>query len=161
MTRDKSCWICILGDVLLFWFLLSLYWNVSRVLILVTFLCLYLQLRWQRGDQCWSETVLLQSWSQRHTGLSSYPSLKLLCGDIIRQPFHVKLLNANLKTQNSVKYKENLVIIGLSVSLLLQLHGMMRVILEPLIGDVPIVGAVSMFFIRRPVGQFIFTIHLH
>lgn len=30
----------------------------------------------------------------------------------------------------------------------------MRVILEPLIGDVPIVGAVSMFFIRRPVGPF-------
>lgn len=28
---------------------------------------------------------------------------------------------------------------------------MMRVILEPLIGDVPIVGAVTMFFIKRPV----------
>lgn len=37
-------------------------------------------------------------------------------------------------------------------SCLFQLHGMMRVILEPLIGDVPIVGAVTMFFIRRPVG---------
>uniref|UniRef100_A0A3Q1GCX7 Extended synaptotagmin-1-like n=1 Tax=Acanthochromis polyacanthus TaxID=80966 RepID=A0A3Q1GCX7_9TELE len=34
----------------------------------------------------------------------------------------------------------------------IQLHGMMRVILEPLIGDVPIVGAVTMFFIRRPVS---------
>uniref|UniRef100_A0AAR2KEI3 Extended synaptotagmin-like protein 1b n=1 Tax=Pygocentrus nattereri TaxID=42514 RepID=A0AAR2KEI3_PYGNA len=32
----------------------------------------------------------------------------------------------------------------------IQLHGMMRVILEPLIGNVPIVGAVTMFFIRRP-----------
>ncbi|KAM9409287.1 uncharacterized protein esyt1b isoform 2-T2 [Pholidichthys leucotaenia] len=32
----------------------------------------------------------------------------------------------------------------------IQLCGMMRVILEPLIGDVPIVGAVTMFFIRRP-----------
>ncbi|XP_064161182.1 extended synaptotagmin-1 isoform X11 [Anguilla rostrata] len=32
----------------------------------------------------------------------------------------------------------------------MQLHGMLRVILEPLIGDVPIVGAVTMFFIRRP-----------
>lgn len=32
----------------------------------------------------------------------------------------------------------------------IQLQGMMRVILEPLIGDVPIVGAVTMFFIRRP-----------
>ncbi|TRY55276.1 hypothetical protein DNTS_015755 [Danionella cerebrum] len=31
-----------------------------------------------------------------------------------------------------------------------KLHGMMRVILEPLIGDVPIVGAVTMFFIQRP-----------
>uniref|UniRef100_A0A671KAW1 Extended synaptotagmin-1-like n=1 Tax=Sinocyclocheilus anshuiensis TaxID=1608454 RepID=A0A671KAW1_9TELE len=34
----------------------------------------------------------------------------------------------------------------------IQLHGMMRVILEPLIGDVPIVGAVTMFFIQRPVS---------
>ncbi|XP_041712657.2 extended synaptotagmin-1 isoform X2 [Coregonus clupeaformis] len=31
-----------------------------------------------------------------------------------------------------------------------QLHGMLRVILEPLIGDVPLVGAITMFFIRRP-----------
>lgn len=37
---------------------------------------------------------------------------------------------------------------------------MMRVILEPLIGDVPIVGAVTMFFIRRPVGSSIY-IHLY
>ncbi|XP_066521210.1 extended synaptotagmin-1 [Hoplias malabaricus] len=32
----------------------------------------------------------------------------------------------------------------------IQLNGMMRVILEPLVGDVPIVGAVTMFFIKRP-----------
>ncbi|XP_049482650.1 extended synaptotagmin-1 [Panthera uncia] len=32
----------------------------------------------------------------------------------------------------------------------MQLHGVLRVILEPLIGNLPIVGAVSMFFIRRP-----------
>ncbi|XP_073726584.1 extended synaptotagmin-1 [Misgurnus anguillicaudatus] len=32
----------------------------------------------------------------------------------------------------------------------IQLQGMMRVILEPLIGNVPIVGAVTMFFIQRP-----------
>uniref|UniRef100_A0A670YIA7 Extended synaptotagmin 1 n=1 Tax=Pseudonaja textilis TaxID=8673 RepID=A0A670YIA7_PSETE len=32
----------------------------------------------------------------------------------------------------------------------MQLHGMLRVILEPLIGDVPIVGALTLFFIRRP-----------
>ncbi|XP_041654964.1 extended synaptotagmin-1 [Cheilinus undulatus] len=31
-----------------------------------------------------------------------------------------------------------------------QLHGKLRVILEPLIGDIPLVGAVTMFFIRRP-----------
>uniref|UniRef100_A0A3B3Y4H1 Uncharacterized protein n=1 Tax=Poecilia mexicana TaxID=48701 RepID=A0A3B3Y4H1_9TELE len=36
----------------------------------------------------------------------------------------------------------------------IQLHGMMRVILEPLIGDVPIVGAVTMFFIRRNISTF-------
>ncbi|KAL4646178.1 extended synaptotagmin-1 [Arapaima gigas] len=32
----------------------------------------------------------------------------------------------------------------------IQLHGKLRVILEPLIGDIPIVGAITMFFIRRP-----------
>uniref|UniRef100_A0AAY4DAZ7 Extended synaptotagmin-like protein 1a n=1 Tax=Denticeps clupeoides TaxID=299321 RepID=A0AAY4DAZ7_9TELE len=32
----------------------------------------------------------------------------------------------------------------------IQLHGKLRVILEPLIGDVPFVGAITMFFIRRP-----------
>ncbi|XP_051946663.1 extended synaptotagmin-1-like [Xyrauchen texanus] len=32
----------------------------------------------------------------------------------------------------------------------IQLHGKLRVILEPLIGDVPLIGAVTMFFIRRP-----------
>ncbi|XP_065510307.1 extended synaptotagmin-1 [Caloenas nicobarica] len=32
----------------------------------------------------------------------------------------------------------------------MQLHGMLRIILEPLVGDVPIVGALTMFFIRRP-----------
>ncbi|KAM6994082.1 extended synaptotagmin-1 [Passerculus sandwichensis] len=32
----------------------------------------------------------------------------------------------------------------------MQLHGVLRIILEPLLGDVPIVGALSMFFIRRP-----------
>uniref|UniRef100_A0A452IL07 C2 domain-containing protein n=1 Tax=Gopherus agassizii TaxID=38772 RepID=A0A452IL07_9SAUR len=32
----------------------------------------------------------------------------------------------------------------------MQLHGVLRVILEPLIGDMPIVGALTMFFIRRP-----------
>ncbi|MGH0183457.1 UNVERIFIED_CONTAM: hypothetical protein FKN15_011685 [Acipenser sinensis] len=32
----------------------------------------------------------------------------------------------------------------------IQLHGMLRVILEPLIGDVPLVGAITMFFIQRP-----------
>uniref|UniRef100_A0A3P8V7M8 Extended synaptotagmin 1 n=1 Tax=Cynoglossus semilaevis TaxID=244447 RepID=A0A3P8V7M8_CYNSE len=32
----------------------------------------------------------------------------------------------------------------------IQLHGKLRVILEPLIGDLPLVGAITMFFIRRP-----------
>ncbi|KAM9343555.1 extended synaptotagmin-1 isoform 2-T2 [Pholidichthys leucotaenia] len=32
----------------------------------------------------------------------------------------------------------------------IQLHGKLRVILEPLIGDLPLIGAVTMFFIRRP-----------
>lgn len=33
-----------------------------------------------------------------------------------------------------------------------QLEGMLRVILEPLIGQAPLVGGVTMFFIRRPVS---------
>lgn len=42
---------------------------------------------------------------------------------------------------------------GFDFLFLPQLHGVLRVILEPLIGDLPIVGAVSMFFIRRPVRE--------
>uniref|UniRef100_A0A8C6T7C6 Extended synaptotagmin-like protein 1a n=2 Tax=Neogobius melanostomus TaxID=47308 RepID=A0A8C6T7C6_9GOBI len=41
----------------------------------------------------------------------------------------------------------NVEIKSISVKLL---HGKLRVILEPLIGDVPLVGAITMFFIRRP-----------
>lgn len=32
----------------------------------------------------------------------------------------------------------------------------MRVILEPLIGDMPLVGALSIFFLRKPVSQGLF-----
>ncbi|XP_036855090.2 extended synaptotagmin-2 isoform X1 [Manis javanica] len=32
----------------------------------------------------------------------------------------------------------------------IQIHGTMRVILEPLIGDMPLVGALSIFFLRKP-----------
>lgn len=32
----------------------------------------------------------------------------------------------------------------------IQLYGKLRVILEPLIGDIPLVGAITMFFIRKP-----------
>ncbi|KAM9445396.1 extended synaptotagmin-1 [Clarias gariepinus] len=39
----------------------------------------------------------------------------------------------------------------------IQLHGKLRVILEPLIGDVPLVGAVTMFFIRRPTLEINWT----
>ncbi|XP_076023946.1 extended synaptotagmin-3 [Genypterus blacodes] len=39
----------------------------------------------------------------------------------------------------------------------LQLHGMLRVILEPLIGQAPLVGGVTFFFIRRPTLQINWT----
>ncbi len=42
------------------------------------------------------------------------------------------------------------------LSLIFQLTGMLRVILEPLIGDAPLVGGVTFFFIRRPVSADIF-----
>uniref|UniRef100_A0A7M4FUJ8 Extended synaptotagmin 2 n=1 Tax=Crocodylus porosus TaxID=8502 RepID=A0A7M4FUJ8_CROPO len=32
----------------------------------------------------------------------------------------------------------------------IQIHGTMRVILEPLIGDMPLIGALSIFFLRKP-----------
>lgn len=38
-----------------------------------------LQLRWQRGDQRRGEAILLQSWSERDTGLLSFSSFKALC----------------------------------------------------------------------------------
>ncbi|KAL4635296.1 extended synaptotagmin-2-like, partial [Arapaima gigas] len=33
----------------------------------------------------------------------------------------------------------------------IQLHGIMRVIMEPLLGDVPLVGALSIFFLNKPL----------
>ncbi|XP_077347266.1 extended synaptotagmin-2 isoform X3 [Lithobates pipiens] len=33
----------------------------------------------------------------------------------------------------------------------IQLHGTLRVILEPLIGDIPIIGALSIFFLKKPL----------
>ncbi|XP_075068211.1 extended synaptotagmin-2 isoform X2 [Mixophyes fleayi] len=33
----------------------------------------------------------------------------------------------------------------------IQLHGTIRVILEPLIGDIPIIGALSIFFLKKPL----------
>ncbi|ELW69814.1 Extended synaptotagmin-2 [Tupaia chinensis] len=38
-----------------------------------------------------------------------------------------------------------------------QVHGAMRVILEPLIGDVPLVGALSLFFLRKPLLEINWT----
>lgn len=40
----------------------------------------------------------------------------------------------------------------MKANVLFQLEGMLRVILEPLIGQAPLVGGVTMFFIRRPVS---------
>ncbi|XP_043929616.1 extended synaptotagmin-3-like [Protopterus annectens] len=39
----------------------------------------------------------------------------------------------------------------------IQLHGTLRVILEPLIRDVPLVGAITVFFIRKPVLEINWT----
>ncbi|XP_032250298.1 extended synaptotagmin-2 isoform X3 [Phoca vitulina] len=39
----------------------------------------------------------------------------------------------------------------------IQIHGTMRVILEPLIGDMPLVGALSIFFLRKPLIEINWT----
>ncbi|XP_067864139.1 extended synaptotagmin-2-A-like isoform X2 [Heptranchias perlo] len=39
----------------------------------------------------------------------------------------------------------------------IQLNGIVRVILEPLIGDMPLVGALSLFFLRRPLLEINWT----
>ncbi|XP_040910491.1 extended synaptotagmin-2-A isoform X2 [Toxotes jaculatrix] len=33
----------------------------------------------------------------------------------------------------------------------IQLHGVMRVVMEPLLGDMPLIGALSVFFLKRPL----------
>ncbi|XP_072307061.1 extended synaptotagmin-2 isoform X3 [Eucyclogobius newberryi] len=33
----------------------------------------------------------------------------------------------------------------------IQIHGMLRVVMEPLLGDIPLVGALSLFFIKKPL----------
>ncbi|XP_065256177.1 extended synaptotagmin-2 isoform X1 [Emys orbicularis] len=39
----------------------------------------------------------------------------------------------------------------------IQIHGTMRVILEPLIGDMPLIGAISIFFLRKPLLEINWT----
>ncbi|XP_063063168.1 extended synaptotagmin-2-A isoform X2 [Engraulis encrasicolus] len=39
----------------------------------------------------------------------------------------------------------------------IQLHGVLRVVLEPLLGDMPLVGALSLFFIKRPLVDISWT----
>ncbi|XP_015666972.2 extended synaptotagmin-2 isoform X2 [Protobothrops mucrosquamatus] len=39
----------------------------------------------------------------------------------------------------------------------IQIHGTMRVILEPLLGDMPLIGAVSLFFLRKPLLEINWT----
>ncbi|XP_013912328.1 PREDICTED: extended synaptotagmin-2 isoform X1 [Thamnophis sirtalis] len=39
----------------------------------------------------------------------------------------------------------------------IQIHGTMRVILEPLLGDIPLIGAVSLFFLRKPLLEINWT----
>nr|XP_058153604.1 extended synaptotagmin-2 isoform X2 [Dasypus novemcinctus] len=39
----------------------------------------------------------------------------------------------------------------------IQIHGTMRVILEPLLGDMPLVGALSIFFLRKPLLEINWT----
>uniref|UniRef100_A0A3P9NT24 Extended synaptotagmin 2 n=1 Tax=Poecilia reticulata TaxID=8081 RepID=A0A3P9NT24_POERE len=34
----------------------------------------------------------------------------------------------------------------------IQIHGVMRVVMEPLLGDVPLVGGLSLFFLKKPVS---------
>ncbi|XP_021168190.2 extended synaptotagmin-2 isoform X2 [Fundulus heteroclitus] len=33
----------------------------------------------------------------------------------------------------------------------IQLHGMLRVVMEPLLGDMPLIGALSVFFLKKPI----------
>ncbi|KAM6452071.1 extended synaptotagmin-2 isoform 2-T2 [Liasis olivaceus] len=39
----------------------------------------------------------------------------------------------------------------------IQIHGTMRVILEPLLGDMPLIGALSLFFLRKPLLEINWT----
>uniref|UniRef100_A0A7N9ATT8 Extended synaptotagmin-like protein 2a n=1 Tax=Mastacembelus armatus TaxID=205130 RepID=A0A7N9ATT8_9TELE len=42
----------------------------------------------------------------------------------------------------------------------IQLHGVMRVVMEPLLGDMPLVGALSVFFLNKPVSTLTFDLIL-
>lgn len=37
-----------------------------------------------------------------------------------------------------------------------QLHGTLRVVMEPLLGDMPLIGALSVFFLKKPVSTLTF-----
>lgn len=41
----------------------------------------------------------------------------------------------------------------LDASCVSQLHGVLRVVMEPLLGDMPLIGALSLFFLKKPVSS--------
>lgn len=40
------------------------------------------------------------------------------------------------------------------------MHGVLRVVMEPLLGDMPLVGALSMFFLKKPVSLHLYNMTL-
>lgn len=54
------------------------------------------------------------------------------------------------------RLKNKRLICDVSFFFSVQLHGVMRVVMEPLLGDIPLIGALSVFFLKKPVSTLTF-----
>ncbi|KAG7249622.1 hypothetical protein CRUP_020763, partial [Coryphaenoides rupestris] len=97
------------------------------------------------------EKLLLETIAPAIRGSSSHlQTLSFTKVDMGNKPMKVVGIKAHTENDRGQVLLDLYISYVGDVEINVELHGMMRVILEPLIGDVPIVGAVTMFFIRRP-----------
>uniref|UniRef100_A0A667GZR1 Extended synaptotagmin-2 n=1 Tax=Lynx canadensis TaxID=61383 RepID=A0A667GZR1_LYNCA len=69
----------------------------------------------------------------------------------------VRGANTHLSTFSFTKVDVGQQPLRINVFICVIIHGTMRVILEPLIGDMPLVGALSIFFLRKPLIEINWT----
>lgn len=77
----------------------------------------------------------------------------------IKNLFHIYIFSHLTSSQKSWVYHQCTIKGTFCVFLCsVQLHGVLRVVMEPLLGDMPLIGALSVFFLKKPVSTVTFDL---